>query len=85
MPYAPSGIPYIERGFRSLVWFRELTEKQIDYYINMYIPMLRYDLVTLIVGKRIMRWLALASPCPTYREPYKRLVGICYPSGGFIC
>ena len=77
MPYARPVFHTLNAAFAPLYGFAQLTEKQIDYYINMYIPMLRYDLVT--------RWLALASPCPTYREPYKRLVGICYPSGGFIC
>ena len=53
MPYARPVFHTLNAAFAPLYGFAQLTEKQIDYYINMYIPMLRYDLVTLIVRKRI--------------------------------
>jgi len=49
MPYARPVFHTLNAAFAPLYGFAQLTEKQIDYYINMYIPMLRYDLVTLIV------------------------------------
>lgn len=49
MPYARPVFQTLNAGFAPLYGFAPLTDKQIDYYINMYIPMLKYDLVTLIV------------------------------------
>lgn len=49
MPYAQKVFQTLNESYAPLYGFARLTQKQIDYYINMYIPMLRYDLVTLIV------------------------------------
>ena len=49
MPYAQKVFRTLNESYAPLYGFARLTQKQIDYYINMYIPMLRYDLVTLIV------------------------------------
>ena len=43
--------------------------------------MLRYDLVTLIVREEDNAVVGLASPCPTFREPCKRLIGHMLPFG----
>ena len=48
MPYAHKIFHTLNAAFEPLYGFSALTEKQIDYYINMYIPMLRYELVTVI-------------------------------------
>lgn len=45
MPYAQKVFQTLNESYAPLYGFARLTQKQIDYYINMYIPMLRYDLV----------------------------------------
>ena len=41
----------LNAAYADLFGFCELTEKQIDYYINMYLPLLRLDCVRLIIDK----------------------------------
>ena len=48
-PYAGKIFELWNEAYRPLYGFSELSPKQIEYYIKMYIPMLRMDLVTLIL------------------------------------
>jgi hypothetical protein len=48
-PYAYKIFETLNAAFSPLYGFSPLTSKQIDYYVNMYIPMLRLDLVTIII------------------------------------
>lgn len=71
MPYARPVFHTLNAAFAPLYGLAQLTEKQIDYYINMYIPMLRYDLVTLIVREEDNAVVGFGISCPTFREPCK--------------
>ncbi|MEG1545169.1 MAG: hypothetical protein RR382_11725, partial [Tannerellaceae bacterium] len=48
-PYARKIFETLNTAYAPLYSFSPLTDHQIDYYVNMYIPMIRLDLVTLIV------------------------------------
>jgi GNAT superfamily N-acetyltransferase len=48
-PYAYRIFDTLNKAYAPLYGFVELSAKQIDYYINMYIPMLRLDMITLII------------------------------------
>jgi len=41
----------LNQAYSSLYGYVPLTDKQIDYYVGMYIPMLRVDFITLITDK----------------------------------
>ncbi len=51
-PYAHEIFNLINRSYKDLYGYVELTPKQIDYYVNMYIPMLRLDFLSLIVNEQ---------------------------------
>ena len=48
-PYANKIFETLNAAYAPLYGFAPLTQKQIDYYVKMYIPMIRLDLVTVIV------------------------------------
>ena len=48
-PYAQKIFETLNEAYAPLYGFAPLTQKQIDYYVKMYIPMIRLDLVTLII------------------------------------
>jgi GNAT superfamily N-acetyltransferase len=48
-PYADKIFKTLNEAYAPLYGFTPLTQKQIEYYVNMYIPMLRLNLITIIV------------------------------------
>ena len=48
-PYAREMFILINRAYKDLYGYVELTDKQIDYYVEMYIPMIRLEFVTLVL------------------------------------
>jgi GNAT superfamily N-acetyltransferase len=48
-PYANKIFKTLNEAYAHLYGFSPLTEKQIAYYVKMYIPMLRLDLITIVV------------------------------------
>ncbi|MDR1746417.1 MAG: hypothetical protein LBR49_04015 [Tannerella sp.] len=48
-PYAQKIFTALNKAYAQLYGFTELSQKQIDYYVNMYIPMLRLDMITVIL------------------------------------
>ncbi len=51
-PYASKIFELWNEAYKPLYGYSELSPKQIEYYIKMYIPMLRLDLITLIVDHK---------------------------------
>jgi GNAT superfamily N-acetyltransferase len=50
-PYAYRIFDALNKAYAPLYGYTELTPKQIDYYVKMYIPMLRLDMITVILRK----------------------------------
>ena len=50
-PYASRIFELWNEAYKPLYGYSELSPKQIEYYVKMYIPMLRLDLITLIVDQ----------------------------------
>lgn len=48
-PYAQKIFETLNAAYTPLYGFAPLTQQQIDYYVKIYIPMLRLDLITVIV------------------------------------
>jgi len=62
-PYARQIFELFNEAYKPLYGYSELSSKQIDYYVKMYIPMLRLELVTLILdGKDKVVGIGLTLP-----------------------
>lgn len=81
MPYAHKVFQTLNEAYSPLYGFAPLTEKQIDYYINMYIPMLRFDLVTLIVKEEDESVVGFGISLPNLSKAMQKARGHLFPFG----
>ena len=81
MPYAQKVFQTLNESYAPLYGFARLTQKQIDYYINMYIPMLRYDLVTLIVREEDDEVVGFGISLPNLSKAMQKAKGHLFPFG----
>lgn len=81
MPYAQRVFETLNEAYVPLYGFAKLTQKQIDYYINMYIPMLRLDLVTLIVREEDDAVVGFGISLPSLSKALQKAKGHLFPFG----
>lgn len=81
MPYAQKVFETLNKSYTPLYGFAPLTQKQIDYYINMYIPMLRFDLVTLIVREEDDAVVGFGISLPSLSRALQKARGRMFPFG----
>jgi GNAT superfamily N-acetyltransferase len=81
-PYAKKIFELWNETYRPLYGFSELSPKQIEYYVKMYIPMLRLDLVTLILDGND-NVVGVGITLPSLAKALKKAKGYLFPSGWF--
>ena len=81
MPYAKPIFHTLNAAFAPLYGFAPLTEKQIDYYVNMYIPMLRFDLVTAIIKEEDNSVVGFGISLPSLSKALQKAKGRLFPFG----
>ena len=80
-PYAQQIFETLNESYRPLYGFATLTQKQIDYYIGMYIPLLRLDLVTAIVREADDRVVGFGISLPSLSRAMQKAKGRLFPFG----
>lgn len=80
-PYAHKIFKALNSAFGPLYGFAPLTEKQIDYYVNQYIPMIRLDMVTVIVKEETDEVVGFGISLPNLSEALKKAKGKMLPFG----
>ena len=70
----------LNQAYAPLYGVSELTEKQIDYYIDLYLPQLRLDLIRLIVDQDD-NLLAFGIACPSLSRAQQKAQGRMLPFG----
>lgn len=81
MPYAKAVFYTLNEAYTPLYGFAPLTEKQIDYYVSMYIPMLRYEMVTLIVKEDDDSVVGFGISLPSLSKALQKADGHMFPFG----
>jgi GNAT superfamily N-acetyltransferase len=81
MPYAKNVFHTLNAAYAPLYGFAPLTEKQIDYYVNMYIPMLRFEMVTLIVKEADNSVAGFGISLPSLSRAMQKADGHLFPFG----
>ena len=81
MPYVQQKFDTLNKAYTPLYGFVPLTQKQIDYYVKMYIPMLRLDLVTLIIREADDAVIGFGITLPSLSEAMKKAKGSLFPFG----
>lgn len=80
-PYANKIFETLNTAYAPLYGFTELTQRQIDYYVKMYIPMLRLDLVTLIIRESDDEVVGFGITLPNLSRAMKKAKGRLFPFG----
>ncbi|KAA6303454.1 MAG: hypothetical protein EZS26_000005 [Candidatus Ordinivivax streblomastigis] len=82
-PYARKIFELWNEAYKPLYGYSELSPKQIEYYIKMYIPMLRLDMITLVVRKEDDAVIGIAITLPSLSKALKKAKGSLFPIGWF--
>jgi GNAT superfamily N-acetyltransferase len=80
-PYAKKIFELWNEAYKPLYGYSELSDKQIEYYIKMYIPMLRLELVTLVIREADDAVVGLAITLPSLSKALQRAKGRLMPFG----
>ncbi|MDR1523989.1 MAG: hypothetical protein LBS79_01865 [Tannerella sp.] len=80
-PYANKIFRTLNEAYAHLYGFSPLTEKQIEYYIKMYIPMLRLDLITIIVRESDDAVAGFGITLPNLSHAMRKAKGSLLPFG----
>jgi len=80
-PYAVKIFELWNEAYKPLYEYSELSPKQIEYYIKMYIPMLRLDLVTLIVREADDAVVGVGITLPSLSKALQKAKGKLIPVG----
>jgi len=80
-PYATKIFELVNETYKPLYEYSELSPKQIEYYIKMYIPMLRLDLVALIIREEDDAVVGLGLTLPSLSKALQKSEGKLFPTG----
>ena len=82
-PYANKIFETLNAAYSQLYAFTPLTPKQIEYYIKMYIPMLRLNLITIIIRESDNAVVGFAISLPSLSHAMQKAKGSLFPFGFF--
>ena len=82
-PYAKEIFRLINLAYKDLYGYVELSEKQIDYYVDMYIPMLRLEFLSLIVRKEDDKLVGVGIGLPSVAKALQKSGGKFFPTGWY--
>jgi hypothetical protein len=80
-PYARKIFETLNDAYKPLYGFTPLTDRQIDYYVKMYIPMLRLDLISIIIREADDAVVGFGISLPSLSKAMKKAKGAFLPTG----
>ncbi len=81
--YVPQIFEALNKAYANLYGFSELNPAQIDYYANLYLPMIRLDFVTTIVREKDNAVVGFGITLPNLSKALQKAKGKLYPFGAF--
>jgi len=82
-PYAKKIFELFNEAYRPLYGYSELSEKQIEYYVKMYIPMLRLEMIAVIVREADDEVVGIGLTLPSLSKALQKAKGHLLPFGWF--
>ena len=80
-PYANRIFEALNASYAQLYGFSPLTARQIEYYVKMYIPMLRLNLITLIIRESDDAVVGFGISLPSLSRAMQKAKGSLFPFG----
>ena len=81
--YAKGVFKLLNRAYKDLYGYVELTDKQIDYYVNMYIPMLRLEFFTVVLRQEDHKLVGFGIGLPSLAIALQKAKGKFLPTGWY--
>lgn len=81
--YAKEIFELFNTAYKDLYGFVPLTDKQIDYYVNMYIPMLRLEFLSVIMRREDNKIVGVGIGLPNLSRAMQKANGRFLPTGWF--
>jgi GNAT superfamily N-acetyltransferase len=82
-PYVDKLFNQLNVAYAPLFGFTPLTKRQIDYYVKMYVPMLRWDLVSIIIKIDTDEVVGFGIGIPSLSYALQKSKGRLFPFGWF--
>lgn len=83
MPYAQRIFDTLNVAFAPLYGFAPLTQKQINYYVKKYIPLLRCELITVIIREEDDAVVGFGISLPNMSNALQKAKGKMFPFGWY--
>ena len=83
MPYARGIFELLNKSYKDLYGYVELTDKQIDYYVNMYIPLLRLEFLSLVLRQEDHKLIGFSIGLPSLAKALQKAKGKFLPAGWY--
>ena len=81
--YARDVFVLLNKAYKNLYGYVELSDKQIDYYVNMYIPMLRLEFFTVVLRQEDHKLVGFGIGLPSLALALQKAKGKFMPAGWF--
>ena len=82
-PYAKEIFMLLNRAYQNLYGYVPLTDRQIDYYVNMYIPMLRLNFLSLVLREEDNKIVGVGIGLPSLAKALQKAEGKFLPTGWY--
>lgn len=82
-PYAHEIFKLFNESYKGLYGFVPLSDKQIDYYVNMYIPMLRLNFLSVVVRQEDNKVVGVGIGLPSMSAALQKSGGKFLPTGWY--
>lgn len=80
-PYITQVFNLLNRAYAPLYGFVPLTEEQIKHYVKMYVPLLKWDLVSIILKTDTDQVVGFGIGCPSLSKGLQKAKGKLFPFG----
>lgn len=82
-PYVDKLFHLLNKAYSPLYGFVPLTKRQIDHYVKLYVPILRWDVVTIIVKEETDEVVGFGIAMPSLSVALQKARGKLFPFGWF--
>lgn len=82
-PYISKLFNCLNEAYSPLYGFSSLTQRQIDHYVKMYVPLLRWDIVIIIINEATDDVVGFGITMPSLSKALQKSKGKLFPFGWF--
>jgi len=82
-PYVDKLFKVLNEAYKPLYGFSALTQRQIDYYVKMYVPLLNWNIVTIVIEESTDNVVGFGITVPNLSKALQKAKGKFFPFGWY--